>query len=92
MGSPALFAAAAPAAVAPAAVAGGGAGSGEAATRAPPLRGLRADTGVGPGDVVLHVPVELLMSYETAKESDLVGGVGVGVGVGGGGAGAARRK
>ncbi|KAG2436622.1 hypothetical protein HYH02_011557 [Chlamydomonas schloesseri] len=76
MGSPALFAAA-PAPDAAAAAAGGGGGSscssGAAAAAAapPPLRGLRADSAVGPGDVVLHVPMELLISYESAKESDL---------------------
>ncbi|GFR47496.1 hypothetical protein Agub_g9225, partial [Astrephomene gubernaculifera] len=37
----------------------------------PPLRGLRADTPVSPGDVVLHVPQDLLISYDTAKQSDL---------------------
>ncbi|KAG2443768.1 hypothetical protein HXX76_002112 [Chlamydomonas incerta] len=78
MGSPALFAAAAPAAAPAPAAGGGGSAAGDAAAAvvaaargAPPLRGLRADAAVGPGDVVLHVPAELLISYETAKESDL---------------------
>ncbi|KXZ49282.1 hypothetical protein GPECTOR_22g876 [Gonium pectorale] len=46
---------------------GGGAGGGGP----PPLRGLRADAAVAPGDVVLHVPHGLLISYDTARESDL---------------------
>ncbi|EFJ49666.1 hypothetical protein VOLCADRAFT_120737 [Volvox carteri f. nagariensis] len=50
---------------------GGGSSSGTAAQPPPPLRGLRADTAVAPGDVVLHVPADLLISYETAKKSDL---------------------
>lgn len=41
-------------------------------TAAGPLRGVMAGGHVAAGDVVLEVPQDLLISYDTAKSSDLV--------------------